>query len=347
MVDRFRIALVGAGMISRQSHLPAALASDRVQLVAIVDPVVARAKSLASDYGINPILTQDVRSVLDKIDGALIATPNDSHKDLALTCLESGVSVLIEKPLALSSSEGSAIAETARRSGRVAAVGYVTRFRESTVLLKRLLDQGYFGAVKRYVHQFGTVGGWAPLSAYNLSRRASGGGVLVVTGTHFLDRMLYFWGYPDNVALEDDSAGGLEANCVAVFRYDRQPGPIEGCAIYSKTTALPGGMVIETVQGAVMLADTESADIRFLPHGSAGVEHVIRPSELRRFPTGVSPWLLQIEDFVDSCRNGTKPMVDAEEGNQSLRLIEALYAHRRSQPSDWYPALGQRKRAKR
>ena len=43
----FRLAIVGAGMITRASHLPAALASPLAEVVAIVDPVVERASGLA------------------------------------------------------------------------------------------------------------------------------------------------------------------------------------------------------------------------------------------------------------------------------------------------------------
>jgi predicted dehydrogenase len=76
------------------------------------------------------------------------------------------------------------------------AVGYYMRFRNEVILLKRLLDVGYFGHIRRFHFQHGTIGGWSPLSGYNLDRNASGGGVLVVSGTHFIDLMLYWFGYP-------------------------------------------------------------------------------------------------------------------------------------------------------
>ena len=51
MPQSFRLALVGAGMVTRGSHLPAALASDKVQVAAIVDPIRQRAEELAHWYG--------------------------------------------------------------------------------------------------------------------------------------------------------------------------------------------------------------------------------------------------------------------------------------------------------
>jgi len=339
MSQPFRLAIVGAGMITRESHLPSALASTLVEVTALVDPVAQRAAALAREYGIAPRIATHVGEVLGDIDGAVIATPNHTHAAIAVECLRSGVPVLIEKPLASSHQEGLAIVRAAEESGQAVAVGYATRFRESVVLLKSLLDEGHFGAVRRYVHQFGTPGGWAPLSAYNLDRKTAGGGVLVVTGTHFLDRMLCFWGYPDEVGLEDDALGGPEANCTARFRYTRTPAPFEGVARYSKTVKLPAGMVVETELGYVVLADHDEAEILFRPHAKAGVEQVIRRRGGPSQPRQRDVTLLQLEDFVAACREKRLPRVDGRQGLESLKLLEALYAHRRTMEADWYEAV--------
>lgn len=335
MPDQFRLALIGAGMITQGSHLPAALESHRIRVAAIVDPVADRARRLARSYGIDPLIAQDVGGILGAVDGAVIATPNGSHKELAIRCLDAGIATLIEKPIAVSVEEGRAISEAAARSGRIAAVGYSTRFRESTMLLKELLDTGYFGRVKRFAHQFGTPGGWAPLSAYNLKRNSAGGGVLVVTATHFLDRMLHFWGAPQDVGYEDDSEGGPEANCIARFDYRSGEHAFDGVAVYSKTCSLPGGMVIETERGQVRLADSDDAQIVFVSNDRPGIEQIVRRASGPRHDPSASVFRLQLEDFVNACVDGTKPMVDANEATESMRLIERLYASRKPMLADW------------
>lgn len=339
MTERFRLALVGAGMIAGHSHLPAALASPNVQVVAIVDPARERARSLAQAYGVRAVIAADVREVLDEIDGAIIATPNYTHRSIAVACLEAGVATLIEKPLAGSYADGEAIVLAGAKSGRPVAVGYCTRFRDNTLLLKELLDSGHFGTVRRFAHQFGTRGGWAPVSGYNLERQASGGGVLVVSGTHFLDRMLYLWGYPDDMNLEDDRQGGPEANCVAAFRYGRGADSFEGCARYSKTVQLPGGLVIETDRGIVSLADYDRAEISFRPRSTPNVEHVVRSLGAPPYRADMPVFQRQLSDFVDACRTGRPPRVDGRQGLQSLRLIEDLRARRSAMHTDWYRAV--------
>jgi predicted dehydrogenase len=322
----FKLGLVGCGLITRNSHLPAALASRQIEVVALVDPMRERARQLARDYGIDVRIADDMGDVLGDVDGVLIATPNDSHRSLAVRAFERGVHALIEKPIATTSLEAREMVEAARTRGCVLAVGYVTRFRPNTRLLKELLDTRAFGRVEAFAHQFGTPGGWAPLSGYNLRARSAGGGVLMVTATHFLDRMLFFWGRPRVIDYRDDSAGGPEANCEAQLRFDSEDGSFDGWIRYSKTTRLPGGLVIRTEQGTLVVQDFDDSDIVFRPNGARGVEHVIRP----RPPKPVQDtFQLQLEDFVVACRDGRAPAVDGESGFESMKLIEELYARRR------------------
>jgi len=323
-------------MIAESAHLPAALECPAVEVVALVDPVRERIARLARRFGLAPLLAQDVSEVVGRIDAAVVATPNDTHMPIALKCIAGGVSVLIEKPLAACLDDGRAIADAGAAHGVLVAPGYVTRFRPNLRLLKALLDRNYFGRVRRFVHQFGTVGGWAPLSAYNLTRSATGGGVLMVTATHFVDRLIWFWGAPSEVSYWDDSRGGPEANCVARFRYGGDDG-FEGEARYSKTFSLAGSFVIETDRGTVLLADTDDAEILFRPHDSHGVVHAVRA--VGDHQDGArSPFVSQLQAFADACRKTSAFPVSVEESLRSLELVERLYSCRQPLPDDWYGA---------
>lgn len=334
MDQPFRLALVGAGLIVQNSHLPAALACPEVEVAAIVDPVKERAASLAKTYGISPKITSSIEEVASDLDGALIATPNHTHRDLALQCISAGLSVLIEKPLANTRKEGLEIVQAAEKTGSTLALGYCQRFWPNMELLKALLDCSFFGKVQRFVHQFGTAGGWSPLSAYNLERKTAGGGVLVVTGSHFLDLLLNFWGYPDHVELLDDGFNGPEANCHASFKWDNKSNMMTGIARYSKTGRLPGGLVIETDRGVVMIGGSIDADIRFRERGTWQFEQILRKPDVPQ--KEVDPFLLQLRDFVGASRDRRAPRVDGRQALESLRLIEALYANRRLLKETWY-----------
>ena len=335
MSDAFRLGIVGAGRITATSHLPAALASPGVCLSALVDPDRGRASALAAAAGSDALVSDRLEDVLAEVDGVVIATPNHTHAELALACLRAGVHVLVEKPLATSVAEGREVAEAAEKSGCVAAVGYCTRFDASVQLTQRLLEADFFGAVERFAYQQGVVGGWASESGFHLDRSAAGGGVLVTMGTHFLDRLLHWFGYPDRLSLEDDSRGGPEANALARFAY--QSG-LSGSARFSKTVLLPAGLVLETERGTVLLREAGADPLRFRPRELDGIEARLGPVAA----PGRTPdiFALQLADFVAACRGEHEPSVPVEQGIEAIRIVENLYAERRPMPCDWYGGQG-------
>ena len=60
----------------------------------------------------------------------------------------------------------------------ILAVGYIKRFEPNFDLMKRLIDEGFLGKLDRFEFEYGSAGGWAPLSGYNLQREQAGGGSL-------------------------------------------------------------------------------------------------------------------------------------------------------------------------
>jgi predicted dehydrogenase len=335
-MPRFRLAIVGAGLITRSAHLPTALSLPELELCAIVDPVVSRAAELAREYGINPLVAAKIRDVIGKIDGAIVATPNHTHREIAVPLLEAGISTFIEKPLATTVEDAQAIIDAAERGNAKIGIGHYQRFLDAPRLLKRLLDERYFGHVSRFCHQFGSSGGWPALSAYTLKREAIGGGVLVVTGTHFLDRMLHTWGVPDEVHLLDDSLGGPEAHCEGRVHYASGAfAPLEGLVRYSKCVALPAGLVLHTERGTVMLRDGEEDQIILIPRDRPDLRLQITASPDEKFAPELNPGQRMLRDFVDACREDRAPEVDGAQGLASMKLLRRFYENRALMNDDW------------
>jgi predicted dehydrogenase len=218
------------------------------------------------------------------------------------------------------------------------AVGYCTRFLDTVILMKRLIEDRAFGRPEAFVYHFGTRGGWAPASGYTLDRSATGGGVLMVSGTHFLDRMLYWFGYPASVEYEDDSRGGPEASAHARVKYGKGRWGFHGDIRVSKTHAMSGGFALRTQQGVLLYRDGGEGEILFRPSGQRGVEHQIG---LRRAPGEGQGniYVRQLEDFVRACATGTPPAVDAIQGTQNIRLIDAMYKARTPMRDTFYGEL--------
>ena len=337
VTEPLKMAIVGSGVAAMKCHLPAALACAGVELVALVDPVEDRASQLIHRFALKARTAPSLDDVLDDIDAAVIATPNSTHSELSIQCLQNKVHVLIEKPLATSVAEGENIVQAVQKYGAVAAVGYNRRFLSSVKLLKRLLDERFFGTVHRFVYQFGTRGGWSPLSGYNLDLGTSGGGVLIANGVHFLDRMIYCFGYPTSWNYQDDSRGGPEATAVCQFRFEGEQETIHGEVRFSKTVVLKEGFVMETERGIVCMRGDETSLV-FRPKAQSFMEerladHSERPVAHRE------THLRQMEDFVDACRHARQPRVTVQQGQLTQRLIEALYKSREDLPGTFVVKL--------
>lgn len=336
----FRLAIVGTGMVS-ELHMPAALASEMVEVVALIDPTIERAKTLARSYGISPRFAASIDEVADGVDGVVIASPNNTHRPIAVACAKRGIHSLIEKPLATSVADAEEICRAADEHKVVIAAGYSTRFRNEVVLLKHLLEQNHFGQIRRFHFQEGTIGGWSPASAYNLNKAESGGGVLTVVGTHFLDRMLHWFGYPDEAEMWDDSDGGPESYCRVAVRFRRESGPIEGTIHLSKTFPLKPGLVIDTERGRVVFG-LGTSPLLFRPHDDPKVEITLTPRGAPYWPRHIDNFQLQLEDFVAACRGEREPLVSARQALLSVRLLAQLYGGRKPFPQTWQESvLGQ------
>ena len=330
----FRLGIIGAGAVTRTLHLPGALASPHVALTALVDPVVERAQALAREYGQAPLIAHDVEEIIGFVDGVIIATPNRTHCDVAIRCLCAGIPCLVEKPMATTEVDGELMCAAAKKAGIPLVVGYTTRFRDEVLLLHDLLQANYFGRIRRFHYQEGTVGGWSPMSGYIADRETAGGGVLAIVGTHFIDRMLYWFGYPESCSLIDDSSGGPEAHCFAKFAYRCSDTAFEGTLLLSKTVVLKPGLVIETEKGDVIFPMGRSPLI-FRARDNPKLQSILQPRGRRIFNLQKTNSQLEIENFVDACRGKTAPMVDGWQGLLSVRLLNELYAKRSPLREEW------------
>src|SRR5207244_11617803 len=172
-------------------HLPAVLSPPEVELPAISDVNASRLEYLRRRLGLGPIVLGDYRDVARRVDAVILALPNGLHAPVGVELLSQGVHVLCEKPLAVTRQECEQLCQAARSTSSILAVGFVTRFFPSTELTKQLVESRFLGELQSFDAEFGTVGGWSPLSGYNLARSTCGSGVLVVSAWHVPYRVSY------------------------------------------------------------------------------------------------------------------------------------------------------------
>ena len=152
-----RVGLIGAGVMGADHAWILATSVSGAELVAVSDPDAARAAKVLEICGTARAIADPLELIRDDgVDAILVASPDRTHGEFALACLDIGKPVLCEKPLAASLPEClQVIAREQALGRRLLTVGYMRRFDPGYVEMKRRLDEGDLGAalVMHCVHR--------------------------------------------------------------------------------------------------------------------------------------------------------------------------------------------------
>jgi predicted dehydrogenase len=130
MSDVLRVGVVGGGLIAQTVHLPLLDSMrDRFRLCSIADPSERVRDGLASRHG-GLRAFADWRQLIEAggVDAVIVCSPPSNHADVVLAALDSGIHVLVEKPLCIDIADADAICERREATGLVVQVGYMKRF---------------------------------------------------------------------------------------------------------------------------------------------------------------------------------------------------------------------------
>ena len=147
-MSKLRVAVIGVGHLGK-IHARLLRGVEEAELVSIVDPVEAARTAVADDLHVPAFA--DLRPLLGQIDAAIIATPTRFHHAVAAELLNSGVHVLIEKPITPSVADAKELVALAERHSLVLQVGHVERFNPAFVAAQPHI------AEPRYIEVFRTA----------------------------------------------------------------------------------------------------------------------------------------------------------------------------------------------
>jgi predicted dehydrogenase len=204
MTQRLNIGLIGAGFMGKAHSLayavmpmffwPAPAIPHRKLIAEVGDDIAADA---ALRFGFESS-TGDWRRVIDDptIDVVDIATPNDSHCEIAVAAAQAGKHMICEKPLARTLEEARQMHEAAERAGIVNMVAFNYRRTPAVALAKKYIDEGAIGNVRSFRGTY--LQDWSadpssPLS-WRFQRSVAGSGALGDIATHVLDIARYLVG---------------------------------------------------------------------------------------------------------------------------------------------------------
>jgi predicted dehydrogenase len=149
-----RVAIIGAGAVSAYHHVPGLLLDARAKLVAACDTNAALLEKRKSEWAIERVTTDPEAICADgEVDAVIIATPNHTHRPIALAAARAGKHVMCEKPLGLNAAEVRAMYHAVRDAGVVHMTAFTYRFAPAMRYMKHLVSSGALGEPRHFRSQ--------------------------------------------------------------------------------------------------------------------------------------------------------------------------------------------------
>ena len=161
-------------------HLKVASKFEAASIKALCDLDESRIREEARIHGAGAYTSLDEMLEREQLDVVVIATPTPLHASQTLRCLEEGVHVLLEKPIALEMSEVKRLLEAVKRSDRMVVVGFQSRYSEIVEKFKENVDADTLSMVAGYWYWTIPLVRWVAL-------RSQGGGQIVDQAIHLID----------------------------------------------------------------------------------------------------------------------------------------------------------------
>lgn len=329
-------ALIGCGRIST-NHIQAAVYNN-LKIAGVCDIVGERMESVLAKNSLNT--DSSIARYLDyeqmlkdlKPDLVSIATESGKHAEIAISCINHGCNVIIEKPIAMSLFDADRIIEAARRMHVKVSACHQNRFNIAVQKTRKAFEAGRFGKLshgsihvrwnrnQEYYTQAPWRGTWA-----------EDGGCLMNQCIHGIDLLRWMMG--DEVesvygATRQRFHGYLEAEDIgmALVQFKNGAiGTIEGTTnVYPKN--LEETLYLFGENGTVKIGGTSTNTIEvwnFADAGASDCENAILVEKTANIYGNGHSHLFA--DVIDAIVNDRQPYVDAHAGKKALEMVLAIY----------------------
>lgn len=327
---KLRLGIIGCGWFASFHVRALQRLSEQVEVVWVADPQIERARQIAERIGA-PRCLADYREGLPAIDAADIIVPHHLHHEITLDCLNSGLHVLLEKPLATTLSHADAMIAAAQAAGVVLMVGYPHRYRNSMRLFKRLIECGTYGKLFMLDGLMDeSLQGHSSLGWLS-ERKTLGGGVFFSSSPHMLDVMLWIAGDIHDLCMVGTRAGvRMEGEDTAASIIKFKSGVI---GVTRHTWASPRSRIWYTLTAT---CDKASLTLTTTPAGDLVAEGDRCPWRTRITALGAGDEVLldsdegldllpEFEHFLTCVRSGAVPETDARVARRMMELTLSAY----------------------
>jgi len=342
-----RFGIVGPGLVGRV-HASALSRIPDARLVAVAGsgPGSTRAGDLAAEHDAQ--VADGLEGLIDRgdLDAVIVSTPHPHHAVQAIAAARAGLHVVVEKPMALTVSDCTAVIDAAEASGVVLSVISQRRWYAAARRVKAAIVDGRIGAPALATLE---LLGWRGPEYYRMddwrgTRAGEGGGVLVNQAVHHLDLLTWFLGpavevdgwtvnvnHPE-IEVEDSAVAvvrfGSGALATIVASNAQRLGLHGRIHVHGSNGASVG---VETDRGSsfvagVSLPSEPRNDVWTIPGEEGMAERWVEEDRVGLAGVDVASHHheLQLRDVVAAIREGRPPAVDGRAGRTAVALMAGI-----------------------
>jgi predicted dehydrogenase len=327
MSDRVRLAPIGLGRWARVLAR-AAQRGDVIELRSCFSRSAERRGAFRDEFAIpKEAASLDELLADEEIDGVVITTPNDTHRDLIIEALDAGKAVYTDKPITHTLEHALTVRDAVRRSGGVFAVGHSARRLSGSRVMKQWIDDGSLGDVSLVEANFSNERGLELTpETWRWYADKSPGGTFIQLGVHHADNLQYLLGPVARVtahARKLHTASEVPDAVMAILEFESGPLGYIGCG-----WASPGIYQVR-LQGtrANLMYDldfTHWDESHQADEWSSLVSQGYR--DMTRTPVPLPPTDMfreQLEEFALAIRGRAEVEVGVDEAIRALAVVRA------------------------
>jgi predicted dehydrogenase len=295
-----RVGVVGVGIMG-SNHARVYADLPGASLVGVADPDPRQRDFVSGALGCAGYA--DVEGLLaEGIDAVTIAAPTHLHRELAVACINRGVHVLVEKPIASSVEEGRAIIAAARRAGVALMIGHVERFNPAVEAIKDAIRHEDILSIA-----ITRVGPFPP--------RMSNVGVVIDLAVHDIDLIRWFTNSEIVEVQPQVRSAVADREDIALLQFRTASGVLAHINTNWLTPFKARSVTVATKNKYVtgdLLTRQVTECFGFQPDGSYSMRHLsVGHSE---------PLRAELQAFCSAIRGGSDPSVTGEEGVDALEI---------------------------
>jgi len=342
------LALVGAGAVVVERHLPAIGGFDGAAVRAVYDPDATAAARVAAATGarIAGSLADVVNS--DSVGAVVVASPNAFHRAAVEAAAAAGKHIFCEKPIATNLRDARAMIDAAARAGVLLQIGFHHRFTSEHRLVRRLLDAGVIGAVRTFHVEHSEPLDLVPAGGnYRFRPELAGGLTLIDFGSHHIDQLRALAGDVAEVSAQlanVDASHGLDDNVTLGVKTASGALGTFGFHRFSRGAVMPTTLIgakgvicfsafavnpFHVAPVAVFTEESLPSDALVFRRGPDWW-NAPSPGWTALWPPVESSFAGQYRAFFASVAGGAPPPVSGEDGYKALEIVLAAYKSSRT-----------------